>query len=246
MKLLLTKSLLLATTLYCNAQKDTITVDSRNLALKDLHFGKSTYLIYAKSGKDKPAQNLTLVQMDVTKQNDAVAISQTWFEKDTVSHTAFSLLRANDLSTIKHDYWWKRTGQKISLDFEKKTANIEGKMTDAQKEKYLKDFNTAVESSHFVNWHADLTMFPLLPFKENAVFKIKFYDPGYRVPNFEIYKVIASEKVENIDCWVLEYTLPRNVGYQRFYISKKGKEVIKEEDSFNGMFRIKLKMLVSE
>jgi hypothetical protein len=35
-------------------------------------------------------------------------------------------------------------------------------------------------------------------------------------------------------------------GYQRFWIAKKAKAVIKEEDNFNGMYRYKLKMVVSE
>jgi hypothetical protein len=36
------------------------------------------------------------------------------------------------------------------------------------------------------------------------------------------------------------------VGYQRFWIDKKSLEVLKEEDSFNGGYRHKLKMKVSE
>lgn len=250
MKLLLTKILLIGVLFNTFAQKDTILVDAKNLKINNLRFGNSTYLIYTKKGKDHPAQNQTLVQMSVSKENHngkgAVAIKQTWFEKDTVSHTAYSLLNANDLSTIQHNYWWKRTGQNIDLDFEKKTAKLEGKFSDTQKEKFMKDFNIASESGYFLNWHADLALFPLFPFKENAVFKVKFHDPGIQKPSTEVYKVMKSEAVEGIDCWVLEYTLPRNMGYQRFWIAKKAKEVIKEEDSFNGMLRFKLKMNVSE
>lgn len=250
MKLLLTKILLVGITFNTFAQKDTIFVDAKNLKINNLHFGKSTYLIYTKKGKDQPAQNQTLVQMSVSKEShngkDAVSIKQSWYEKDTISHTAFSLLNAHDLSTIQHNYWWKRTGQNISLDFEKKTANIEGKVSEIQKEKFLKDFNATTESGYFLNWHTDLVLFPLFPFKENAVFKVKFHDPGIQKPTLEVYKVIKSEVIEGTDCWVLEYTLPRNMGYQRFWIAKKAKEVIKEEDSFNGMFRYKFKMIVSE
>lgn len=251
MKLLLTKMLFFVIITSSYAQKDTIVINAKNLKINNLQFGKSTFLIYAKKGKDKPAQNQTLVEINVSKQIhdglNAVAIEQTWYEKDTILHTAFTLLKESDLSTIQHNFWWKRNGQKLSFDFEKKTSNFEGKITETQKEKLTKDFNIATESGYFLNWHSDLTFFPLLPFKENTVFKIPFYDPGFGIPKFEIYEVIKSETIEGIDCWVLEYALPKNMkGYQRFWIAKKAREVIKEEDNFNGMYRYKLKMMVSE
>lgn len=257
MKLLLLKALLVFGSIGSFAQKaDTIVVDAKNLQIKNLHFGNSTYMIYSRKGADKPNQNNTLVKINVSKQayngQEAVAINQVWYETDTVSHTAFTLLKANDLSTIQHNYWWKRNRQNISLDFEKKTANIEGKIADAPKEKFLKDFNKAAESGYFVNWHSDLLMFPLLPFKENAVFKIKFHDPGFSLPSTEIYRVIGSETLkglagEGIDCWVLEFSLPKGMtGYQKFWIAKRTKEFIKEEDKIGEYYRIKLRMVVSE
>ena len=257
MKLLLLKPFLLFCTINSFAQKaDTIVVDASNLQIKNLHFGNSTYMIYSRKGADKPNQNNTLVKINVAKQDhngqSAVAINQVWYETDTVSHTAFTLLKANDLSTIQHNYWWKRNRQNINLDFEKKTANIEGKITDLQKEKLLKDFNKAVDSGYFVNWHSDLLMFPLLPFKENTVFKIKFHDPGFSPPSTEIYRVIGSETLnglagEGINCWVLEFSLPKGMtGYQKFWIAKKTKEFVKEEDKIGEYYRIKLRMVVSE
>jgi hypothetical protein len=232
------------------AQNDTVVVNTKNLKIKDLKLGKSTYLIYAKKGKDKPIQNQTLVEINASKKShneiDAIEIAQVWYEKDTVSHTAMSLLRANDLSTIQHNYWWKRNGQKYEFDFEKKTMNLEGKFANAQKTKQNQDFNASVEAGYFLNWHCDLTFFPLFPFKENTVLKVRFFDPGFGTPKDVVYEVLKSEVIEGIDCWVLNFTLPKNQGYQRFWIAKKAKEVIKEEDNFNGMFRYKLKMIVSE
>ncbi|GGD71094.1 hypothetical protein GCM10011514_38990 [Emticicia aquatilis] len=256
MKLLLLTILLLPSAFDIFAQQDTIEVNSKNLKINDIHFGNSTYIIYSKNGENKPAQRNTLVKVNVSKQNhngrEAIAINQVWEAADTTEHRAFSLLRANDLSTIQHDYWWKRTGQKISLDFEKRTANLEGKFNDTQKEKFMKDFNIATESGNFLNWHCDMVIFPLLPFKENAVFKIRFHDPGIKTPTNEIYTIIKSETLkglgdEKIDCWVMEYALPKGMnGYQRYWIAKKTREFIKEEDKVNNFYRIKLRMIVSE
>lgn len=257
MKKFLTYFFCLLISLQSFSQKaDTVIVDAKNLQIENLHFGNSTYMIYSRKGAEKPNQNNTLVKINVSKQThngqESVAINQVWYESDTTSHTAFTLLKANDLSTIQHNYWWKRNRQQISLDFEKKTANIDSKITDIQKEKFLKDFNQAAKSGYFLNWHSDLIMFPLLPFKENTVFKIKFHDPGFSLPSTEIYSVIGSETLkglagEGIDCWVLEFSLPKGMkGYQKFWIAKKTREFVKEEDKIGDFYRIKLRMVVSE
>ena len=111
---------------------------------------------------------------------------------------------------------------------------------------FHEQFAKAAMDERFINWHCDLHFFGILPFKEGAVFKLNLYDPGFGVPKYETYAVKASEKIEGYDCWVLEYTLPKGMGYQRFWISKADRVVIKEEDSFRGTYRYKLKTKVAE
>jgi hypothetical protein len=95
-------------------------------------------------------------------------------------------------------------------------------------------------------------IFPLLPYKENRVFKINFYDPPSE-PKEVYYTVIGSDYLTNslgekISCWVLEFEVPKRYGggYQHFWISKKDRELLKEEDRFGNRFRYKLKLNVSE
>jgi len=49
----------------------------------------------------------------------------------------------------------------------------------------------------------------LLLFKENTVFKVRFYDQGLGTSKEEIYEVNKSEIIEGKDCWVLEYPYPK-------------------------------------
>lgn len=121
--------------------------------------------------------------------------------------------------------------------------HIEEKATDTQRQKLQQDFGNTLQSGHFFNWHADLVLFPLFPLKENRVLKVKFHDLGLAFPPPNSTK---SSKASTYRVLTAEYTLPRNMGYQRFWIAKKAKEVLKEEDSFNGRFRYKFKMTVSE
>lgn len=228
---------------------DTIKINTTNLLSKKIALGKSNYIVYAKKGKDAPAMNITFVEIDVVKEafNDkkAYKITQKWSEKDTLLHTSETILNENNLATLYHKTWWKKNNQVTEVDYTKKTFSVTG-----EDEKFNKRAEEGLKSSfldtNFINWHSDLHLFPLLPFKEAAIFKVNVYDPGYSPPREEIYTVIGSEKIEGNDCWILNFELPNNMGYQRFWVSKSDKIIIKEEDNFRGNYRYKLKTITGQ
>lgn len=253
MKRLITYSLMLMTIITSSAQnKDTLKIDTSNLILKNLRYGKATYLVYHTIGKDKPMQNATLVKITTQKEQfegkNYVTIKQIW-EADTIIHTAKTLFESDKLKTIKHSSWWKRKGYTEHLDFLKPEITFDGSIKEELKSSITTSFNSAL-SSDFLNWHSDLVIFPLLPFKENRVFKINFYEPGIASPKEEIYEVLGSEKIKiagtMIDCWILNYKVEKPAGYQRFWISKNTHELVKEEDNFTKFYRYKLKLMVDE
>ncbi len=60
-----------------------------------------------------------------------------------------------------------------------------------------------------LNWHSDLIVFTLLPYKENRVFKINFYDPGFGKPQEVFYSVVGTDVLtsssgKKVKCWVME------------------------------------------
>ncbi|GHN00745.1 hypothetical protein WSM22_22340 [Cytophagales bacterium WSM2-2] len=233
---------------------DTMVIKSENLVLSNINYGRHTYLVYNKRTKEGPAVRLTLVKINVEAKTyngkPAVSITQQW-DQDTVIHTATTVLDQKTFSTLAHNTFWKRLGYTGKYDFLKKEVSFEGKIVDSVRTKSIKDFDESF-SSYSLNWHSDLLIFPLLPFKANRVFKINFYDPGFGKPQQVIYTVEGSETLasgtgERIDCWtlIIKYTKP-GPSYQKFWISKKAHEVLKEEDMFNGQYRYKLKMAVSE
>lgn len=241
--------ILMSAVLTVYAQNDTITVNANNLTNKNIALGKASYLIYTKKGKDLPAADFTFVEMLVTndeyKNIPTYKIVQKWHDKDTISHIAESFLKKDNLTTLYHKTWWKRTNQTNEVDYLKGRYIVTGG-DEKSKQRAEDGLKASLKEPLFVNWHCDLHLFSLLPFKENRVFKINVYDPGFSPPRYEFYEVLGSEVVENISCWVLNYKLPNNMGYQRFWISKSEKIVIKEEDNFKGNFRFKLKTKISE
>lgn len=247
--------LLLVWSSHSFAQKsDTLLIKPEHLNIKGLKKGKSTYIVYNKKSKEAPAERIVLVKINVESKTQngkpVISVVQQW-DRDTAVHSAVTLFNSTDFSTLMHNSWWKRLGYTSKFDFETKEVSFEGKVADSVKAKSNSDFQKSFEHYN-LNWHSDLVIFPMLPYKENRVFKINFYDPGFGAAEPVLYRVTGSDRLTNsaaekVDCWTLEHQFDKPFkGYQKFWISKKSKEVLKEEDSFNGGYRYKLKFAVSE
>lgn len=240
---------------FAQAKGDTLVVQGKDLELKNLKTGNSTYIVYNKKTKESPAEKIVLVKIKTeraTRDNKpAFAVTQQWDSDGAIVHTAYTVFDSKDFSTLFHDTYWKRLGYSTKFDFEAKKVAFDGNVSDGDKQKSEQDFNDSF-NKYNLNWHSDLIIFTLLPYKENRNFKINFYDPGFGKAQEVLYSVTGSDWLtdsagEKIECWILENKFTLNGGgYQRFWISKKKHEVLKEEDSFNNTFRYKLKLEVSE
>lgn len=231
------------------AQKgDTISIGPEHLKLSSLNHGEHMYIEYSKKSKSAPSRGVTLLKIKVERQNTEIVVKQQ-LDKDTVVHTAETRLDSKNFSTLFHNEYWKGLSYTSKFDFVKKQVSFEGKIADSVKAKKVKEFNDSF-SKYNLNWHADLVIFPLLPFKENRVFKINFYHPGQK-PREVFYRVEGSEQLPSangkIDCWVMtiKYNGPIP-DKQKFWISKKTNEVLKEEEEYGGRYLYKLKLAVAE
>lgn len=232
---------------------DTLTITAQNLDKRAISKSQARYLVYYKSkSKEAPVQNMYLVKMFIEpityKGNPAVAVRQQW-EQDSVMHTAYTVLDAEDYSTLWHEYYWKHWKFSPAFDFVNGKISYEGTVPDSTKETFWQDFQASIDE-YSLNWHSDLFIFSLLPYQVNVTFKIHFYDPGFGKAKDAYYTIIGSEILttssgRTIDCWVMERsTKPKQ--YQRFWINKKTHEVMKEEDHFGNWYRFKVKLSVPE
>lgn len=234
-------------------KSDTIIIDASKVNTKVLIPGTHRYLVYFKMGKDSSRKMYQLWSRSIAfinyESKEAISVTQEWEDNDTVVHKTYSVLDKKDFATLYHEGWWKRNG-KSTFDFIKKEAKdkdvllIEKKDSNSIKQQIA--FEIAC-SQYFLNWHLDLEVFPLLPYKNGVTFKINFYDPGFGVPKYVSYSVIGSGFLtgynnQKIDCWLLKHgSLPRN--QELFWISKQTKEVLKLEQTFaggRGRYKIKL------
>lgn len=231
---------------------DTLFIDNKNLKLQNLHTGGSSYIVFMKKNASSPAEQIMLVKIKTeptTYQNKkAFEIKQQW-DIQGLAHTATTVLDNTDASTLYHETWWKRQGYTMKFDFMSKKVSFDGTVNDTIKSKINTEFETSSKQFN-LNWHSDLILFPTLPFKINRTLAVPFYDPGFGNAVTAYYKIINTEILydtngKKIVCWIMEHRTedPKNgTSIQRFWISKKTKEVLKEEDQFPNGLRFKYKI----
>ena len=263
MKYLFIIATLLLFTLNSQGQKtDTVFIQKQDLDLKHLRTGDSTYILYFKKTAEGPAERMTLVKINVAPTvingKKAFAITQQWDAGDAVAHTSYTVHDAEDFSTLRHEIRWERNevwrrpnAFSAKFDFMAKQVSFEEGVDEARKSQIVKDFNDSFDSYNLC-WHSDLAIFPLFPYENGRTFKVNFYDPGASKAQIVEYVVTGGEMLngsggEKIDCWVMEHKFQsgNGDGRQRFWISKKTREVLKEEDQYPGGFRYKMKIGIS-
>ena len=227
-----------------NAQVDTIYHLNRNQIKKYLKPSSNQYLVFIQS-KSNPQKTTTWIwsrQIKFTKKNnlDLIEIEQKWYASDTTRNRyLYSQVRANDFTPVYH--YTKMTKGTDAFDFY--SDKIIGSDSIANNSK--KDFNLKL-TQPLLNWELDMETFPLLSLKNGKRFLISFYHPSGPGPKLYEYKVIGEEIVKTIDggavpCWKLYHQFNEK-SWSIFYISKKGREMLKMEEDFGTGTRYKVKL----
>lgn len=235
------------------AQKfDTILITPKNLKINQLKESNSQYLVYILNDKNSPKSSVQIWNIEVKKENyngkRAIAIYQKWDGKDTIIHTAKSISLAENFKPLYHESWWSKRGKQVFDEENKKLwiNNLEtnSNEVDAKKKAVYTSFTSAKD--YFLNWHLDLEVFRMLPYKKNTTFLIPFYEFGYSKPQNFPYTVIAEDDLvfneKIIKCWLLKHEEKGNK--ELFWVSKSTNEVIKMEQLINDkIYRYKLKLI---
>lgn len=252
-------SVLLLATIFITARpfaqyKDTIVITPKHVNTKVLKEGEHRYLVYFKMSPGAIRSNTNFwtrkIERTTTNGKPTITIRQQWEDKDSIMHTTVSVCDAKSMQPLTHESWWKGRGT-ASVDYEKRSLQINGKEVNSAdtSKRNIASLNAfkSTEGQFSLNWHLDLEVFPAMPFKKGRVFLIPFYDPAVPLAlNKVAYTVTGSETItgyndQAIDCWIMTHETKGNK--EKFYISKKTKEVLKLEQEINGkMWRYKIKL----
>lgn len=249
---LVTLMALLPLTSVLSQKKDTIYIQPDHVQTKVLISGTHRWLVYYKMGADSPRTMFNIWTRHIERKKyegrDAVEIRQVWEDKDSIMHTTRSVSDAKDFRSLFHQSWWKQRGSSsfnfLTGEASMNDRKITVKDTAIRIRRIREGFDTAL-TQYTLNWHLDLEVFPLLPYQNNRTFMIRFYEPGYSMPQWVAYTVTGSGKLPGLDgyeaeCWLLEHNEPNNK--EVFWISKKTKEVLQLEQQFGTRFRYKIKL----
>lgn len=245
MKFILSIILFLFVTALSHAQIDTIYHLDSKLIKKHLKAGPNQYLVFIQR-KGDPRQAFTFVWSHEVKfikkdQRELIEIIEKSYGSDTSRvRTCYSLVEAENFLPVFHRTKMNRVIEAYDFYADK----IKGSDTVANNSK--KGFVVDLKKPT-LNWELDLETFPLLDFKAGKSFAISFYHPGGRTePQLYIYKVIGEENLNVIEggtvpCWKLRIDYDAK-NYAIFYISKKGREVLRMDEDFGGGVRYKVKL----
>jgi len=232
---------------YTLAQIDTIKVADKRLKTATLKPGMRQYLVYFQSPKKQKSMGFSLWLRDTkieSRNGESVFVTnQHWYGNDTSSYrTVYSVNRTNDFSPVYHSE--TVAGKNRSYNwYADKIAGADTTAVNSQKSFSL-DF-----ANPTFNWNLDIETFEMLPLAAGKTFAINFYDAGSIPPAYVLYKVIGSEVIttldnRKVDCWKLfnESDYRGQHATETFWISKKNHEFLKEEDTFGGGYRYKVKL----
>lgn len=247
---LITTLFLLMQTRIVSAQTDTIRMGDIRLNTKTLKPGMRQYLVYFQNPKSPKTLRFSLWLRDTkieSRAGESVFVtSQHWYGNDTASYrTAYAINKTSNFAPIYHS----ETVNGKNKSFNWFAAKIAGADTVAanMEKAFTLDF-----SAPCFNWNLDIETFEMLPLAAGKAFAINFYDAGFGKPAYILYRVIGSEVIatmdnQKVDCWKL-FNESDNGGRhatETFWISKRNHEFLKEEDSFGGMYRYKIKLPAS-
>lgn len=233
-------------------QKDTLVLSAKDLKLQNLRTGNSKYLVFMRKDISSPSERLMLVNINKKiieyKNRKVLEIKQQW-ESDGIVHTATTLLEKSNASTLYHEIWWKKLNYTLKFDFITNKVSFDGNVSDSLRSKLTADLIQSNKSFN-LNWHSDLVLFPSFPYKLNRTIAVPFYDPGFGTTTLAYYTtthidVLKDRNGNKIACWVMERRTQnekKEESIQRFWIAKKTKEVLKEEDQFPTGLRFKYKI----
>jgi len=235
-----------------DAARPVVDVAPADMHLDRLRPATMTYLVYMHGAPGTGISRAMLATSEVKRERvdgaDAWAIEQHWEDETGVVHDARTVHAASDVATLSQVSTWTRNGTTVTSSVVPREArgSIEGDLPDAARERMQAGFAT-MDDSWWLNWHSDLVLLPLLPYEKGGTLRVHLFDVGMAAPMDVDYTVVGDRTLQGADgsaydCWLVETESgsPGSGNYQRFWIDKARRVVVKEEDVFNGKYRSKV------
>lgn len=233
-----------------------VSITAADLRIDQLRPGTSTYLVYMHGVPGSGIKRVMLATSEVKQERidgaDAWVIAQSWEDESGIVHSARSVHATRDLATLSQTSAWNWPGRTFTTDVTPKRGlgKITGELPPQARERTEAGFK-AMRGEWWLNWHSDLAFLPLLPFERGGTLRVRLFDVGMDAPIDVDYSVIGTRALRAADggdyeCWLVETESgrPGTGNFQRFWIDKQRRIVIKEEDVIGDSYRSKVLLSV--
>lgn len=248
----LTLALALSAVIGAAGAATPVRVSPADLHLDRLRPASMTYVVYMHGSAGSGIKRAMLATSEVKREQadgkEAWVIEQHWEDESGTVHAARTVHAAKDAATLSQTSSWTRQDRRITTVVEpaKGRGSIEGELPEESRKTMQAGF-AAMRDGWWMNWHSDLILLPLLPYEKGGTLRIRLFDVGMAAPMDVDYTVLGERTLAGADgrgrdCWLVETESgrPGSGNYQRFWIDKASRVVVKEEDVFNGMYRSKV------
>lgn len=229
-----------------------VRVNPADLHLDSLRPATMTYLVYMHGAAGSGIKRAMLATSEVKRERvdgqDAWVIAQQWEDETGAIHSARTVHAVRDAATLSQTSTWTRPDRRLTTVVEPAAGRgrIEGDLPDESRKTMEAGF-AAMKDGWWMNWHSDLALLPLLPYEKGGTLRVRLFDVGMPAPMDVDYTVLGERALAGADgrqrdCWLVETESGKrgSGNFQRFWIDKASRVVVKEEDVFNGMYRSKI------
>lgn len=234
-----------------------VPVTAADMHLDRLQPATMTYLVYLHGAPGTGISRAMLATSEVKRERvdgvDAWVIEQHWEDETGMAHTARTVHAAQDIATLAQTATWSRpTGTFTTAVVPAEgRGTIEGELPADRRARTEAGF-ASMQDGWWFNWHSDLVLLPLLPYERGGTLRVHLFDVGMPAPMDVDYTVVGERTLRggdgttSYDCWLVETESgsPGSGNFQRFWIDKARRVVVKEEDVFNGRYRSKVLLSV--
>lgn len=228
-------------------------VTAADMHIDRLQPGTATYLVYNHGPAGSGISRATLATSTISRERvdgvDAWVIAQSWEGETGIVHTARTVHAASDLATLSQTATWNRpTGAFTTTAVPAEgRGTVEGELPAERRASTERGFAT-MQDGWWLNWHSDLALLPLLPYERGGTLRVHLFDVGMPAPMDVDYTVVGERSLvggdgsARYDCWLVETEsgMEGSGNYQRFWIDKQRRVVVKEEDVYDGQYRSKV------
>lgn len=229
------------------AQIDTINTTNHKLISNYLREGKSSYVILLEDSLGRRMGPTQIWDRAIQFSKDAkeqrlYTFNWKYYMKDTLYASYNATGYVATMAPLSHRMQVGKVLQR-SVVFNGNQASVPEADRAVVRDKR---FTSATLDPPAFSFPMDLEILPMLPIRNvGQEMAVAFYEPG--MPASAYYKLTVQRKESlpiasgvTVDCWVL--IIDYGPASATFWISRKGREVLKTKDGFRGITRYKIKL----